>query len=113
MPKLTKEKRIEREQKRLMQIFSGIDENKLQVVTPLIDRAAFITVSLEDLEEDLNRDGWVEPYQNGANQGGMKKSASADVHISLTKNLNAITKQLIDIVPASQKKSKLAAMMDE
>ena len=113
MQELTKEKRISQERERLMDIFSGIDENKLQVVTPLIARAAFITVSLEDLESDLNRDGWVEAYTNGANQGGIKKSAAADCHISLTKNLNAITKQLIDIVPPAQRRSKLEALRDE
>ena len=41
----------------------------------------------------------------------MKKSAKADVHISLTKNLNALTKQLLDIVPAAQRNSKLQEMM--
>ena len=41
----------------------------------------------------------------------MKKAAAADVHISLTKNLNAIMKQLLELVPPAQKKSKLAEMM--
>ena len=42
----------------------------------------------------------------------MKKSAAAEAHISLTKNLNAIMKQLLDLVPPAQKKeSRLAAMM--
>ena len=66
---------------------------------------------LEDLEEQLNETGWVETYQNGENQSGMKKAAAADVHISLTKNLNAIVKQLLDLVPPAQKTSRLEAMM--
>ena len=110
---MNRTERIETEQARLSDIFKDLDSNKLSVVSPLINRAAFITVSLEDLEEDLNENGWVEAYQNGANQGGMKKSAAADVHISLTKNLNAITKQLLEIVPQSQRASKLDAMRNE
>ena len=43
----------------------------------------------------------------------MKKAAAADVHISLTKNLNAIVKQLLDLVPPAQKESRLAAMMSK
>ena len=111
MAKASKETRIRREKKRLLKIFEDMDPNKMEVVASMIDRAAFITVNLEDLEEILNRDGWVENYENGANQKGLKKSAAADCHISLTKNLTALTKQLVDIVPPAQKKSKLAEMM--
>ena len=109
--KASKETRIKREKKRLQDIFKDLEPNKLQTCQALIERAAFITVSLEDLEELLNMTGWVEPYQNGENQFGLKKSAAADVHISLTKNLNAIVKQLLDLVPPAQKESRLAAMM--
>lgn len=111
MAKLKKETRISREKKRLLNLFEGLDANKLQTCQSLIDRAAFITISLEDLEEQLNASGWVETYQNGENQSGLKKAAAADVHISLTKNLNAIVKQLLELVPPAQKKSRLEAMM--
>lgn len=107
-----KEKLIQKETRRLKAVFRDLDPNKLKTVDALIVRAAYITVSLQELEEQLNRDGWVEEYQNGRNQCGLKKSAAAEVHISLTKNLNAIMKQLIDLVPPAQKKeSRLAAMM--
>ena len=105
--------RINREKKRLLEIFKDLEPNKLNTCQSLIDRAAFITISLEDLEEQLNETGWVERYQNGESQFGMKKAAAADVHISLTKNLNAIIKQLLDLVPPAQKASRLAAMMDK
>ena len=111
MAKPSKTTRIKRETKRLMAIFEDMDPNKLETVKAIIDRAAFITVNLQDIEEDLLRDGWVEYYTNGANQNGLKKSAAAEAHISLTKNLNALTKQLLDIVPAAQRKSKLQEMM--
>ena len=104
-------KRIRKERARLTRIFVDLDENKKKTVEALIDRAAFITVSLQDLESQLNATGWVETYQNGENQYGMKKAAAADVHISLTKNLNALMKQLLELVPPAQKKGKLAEMM--
>lgn len=109
-----KENRIKKETTRLKGVFKDLDANKLKTVDALIARAAYITVNLEDLEEQLNQNGWVEEYQNGRNQCGLKKSAAAEVHISLTKNLNAIMKQLLDLVPPAQKKeSRLAAMMKE
>ena len=97
--------RINREKKRLQELFKDLDPNKLKTCQALIDRAAFITISLQDLEEQLNETGWVEEYQNGENQSGRKKAAAADVHISLTKNLNAIIKQLLDLVPPAQRAS--------
>lgn len=113
MGKKKKETRIKEEKQRLSEIFKDLEKNKLDTCEALIDRAAFITVSLQDLEEMLNLTGWVEEYQNGENQYGMKKSAAADVHISLTKNLNAIMKQLLELVPPAQKESRLAAMMNK
>ena len=108
---LEKQRRIKKERLRLTKIFADLDDNKKKTCIALIDRAAFITVSLQDLEEQLNETGWIETYQNGENQYGLKKAAAADVHISLTKNLNAIMKQLLDLVPPAQKKGKLAEMM--
>ena len=113
MAKPKKTTRIKKEKDRLLDIFAGLDENKLSTCYALIDRAAYITVSLQDLEEELNETGWVETYKNGENQTGRKKAAAADVHISLTKNLNAIIKQLLDLVPPAQKKSRLEAMMQK
>lgn len=107
----TVEQRIKKEQRRLQKLFADLDKNKLATCRALIERAAFITVSLEDLEAQLNETGWVEYYQNGENQSGMKKAAAADVHISLTKNLNAIMKQLLDLVPAAKQQSRLQEMM--
>lgn len=108
-----KEKKIRKERKRLQKVFEGLEPNKLETVDALIDRAAYITVSLQELEEQLNRDGWIEEYYNGRNQSGVKKSAAAEVHISLTKNLSTIMKQLLDLVPPAQKESRLTALMDE
>ena len=104
---LTKEDRVAKERRRLSKLFKDLEPNKLQTCRALIDRAAFITVSLEDIEVQLNEIGFTEYYQNGENQSGWKKSAAADVHISLTKNLNTIIKQLLELVPPAQKRSKL------
>lgn len=107
MAKMSKETRIKRKKAELLEIFSTLDGNRLKTAMALIDRAAFMTVSLEELEETLQTEGWVEDYQNGQNQFGKKKSASADVYLSMTKNLTTITKQLLDIVPDKPARSKL------
>lgn len=113
MAKIKKTTRIQREKERLLYLFKDLETNKRKTCLALIDRAAFITVSLEDLEEQLNETGWTEYYQNGENQSGYKKAAAADCHISLTKNLNTIIKQLLDLVPPAQKASRLEALMNK
>ena len=104
--------KVKKEQKRLEELFKDLEPNKLSTCSTLIARAAFLTVTLEELEAELNEKGWTEEYQNGRNQCGIKKAAAAEVHISLTKNLNAIMKQLLELVPPAQKESKLSEMMN-
>lgn len=106
-----KDKKIRKEKKRLQAIFAGLEPNKLQTCQTLIDRAAFMTINLQELEEELNANGWTETYTNGRNQEGVKKSAACEAYNSLTKNLTTIMKQLLDLVPPAQKASRLAAMM--
>lgn len=113
MAKAKRETRIKAERARLLDIFRDLEPNKLAACEALIARAAFITISLQDLEQQLDATGWVEEYQNGQSQSGLKKAAAADVHISLTKNLNAIMKQLLELVPPASRKSKLEELMGE
>ena len=56
---LEKERRTKKEVRRLNQIYSTIDENKQKVIKPLIERVAFMTVTLRDLETVINVDGAV------------------------------------------------------
>lgn len=111
MENTDKEKKIKKEVRRLKAIFKDLEPNKLKTVDALIARAAFLTVSLEDLEDELNRNGWTEEYTNGRNQEGVKISAAAQAYNSATKNLTVIMKQLLDLTPPAQKESRLAEMM--
>ncbi len=110
----TKEQRIKSEKSRLKKIFKDLDENKKNLVTPLIEKAAFMSVELDDLQEIIEQDGWTSEYKNGENQYGTKKSPEADTYIALSKNYAAVIKQLTDLVPAARrKKTKLEAMKEE
>ena len=108
---LTKEQKIKKEIARLKRVFKDLDKNKLQ---SLIKNAAFMAVSLEELQEIINAEGYVVEYQNGENQKGTKQSDAVKTHIAMTKNHAAIIKQLTDLVPPEKKKeSKLQALRDE
>ena len=110
----TKEQRIKSEKTRLKGIFKELDENKRKLVTPLIEKAAFMSIELDDLQETIEQEGWTSEYKNGENQYGTKKSPEAETYIALSKNYAAVIKQLTELVPAAKRKeSRLAALRDE
>lgn len=110
----TKEQRIKTEKTRLKGIFKDLDENKRKLVTPLIEKAAFMSIELDDLQAKLEKEGWTSEYQNGQNQWGTKKSPEAETYIALSKNYAAVIKQLTELVPAAKRKtSRLAALREE
>lgn len=96
---MTKEKRIEEELARLTQIFFDADEDRLSMAATLLQNAAFMKVTLEDLQEVINREGAVDEYQNGANQHGMKQSATLQSYNALIKNYAGVMKSLVSLLP--------------
>ncbi len=108
-----KEISIKKEKNRIKKIFKEIDENKLKFCMTLIDRLAWLNVSVKELEQSIDRDGTTIPYDNGGGQSGVKDNPNVKTLIQYTKNITTITKQLVDLVPASKKKSKLEELMDE
>ena len=74
----SKEERIEKEKKRLKRIFTDLESGKKNLVTPLIEKAAFMSVELDELEKKIEIDGWTSEYKNGENQYGTKKSPEAE-----------------------------------
>lgn len=70
----TKEQRIKTEKTRLKGIFKDLDENKRKLVTPLIEKAAFMSIELDDLQAKLEKDGWTSEYQNGRTSGEQRKA---------------------------------------
>ena len=110
----TKEQRIKAEISKINKVFKELDENKKKIVTPLIQKAAFMHVELEELQKTIEVEGCVDEYQNGANQWGKKKSAEVDVYNTMIKDYTAIIKTLADMVPAAPKgKSKLDILREE
>jgi len=106
----TKEEKVKKEIRRLKKVFTGLDKNKLAIAESLIEVAAFMRVSLDEIQTEINEKGYTEKYQNGANQSGIKQSSLVEIHIAMTRNLATVMKQLVDLAPPEQRKDgKLAA----
>ena len=109
---LSKDQKIKKEVARLKRALADLDRNKLAVVLPLINAAAFMAVSLAELERAVNENGYTVEYQNGENQFGTKQSDEVKTLLAMQKNLTAAIKTLADIAPASKpKKRRLQDLM--
>jgi sugar-specific transcriptional regulator TrmB len=96
---LTKNERINAKIDELRQVFGDLDKNTQTTIEALINKAAFMSVTLDDLQTAINEKGVIEEYHNGANQSGYKKSVEVDVYNTMIKNYHAVMKQLIDLLP--------------
>jgi len=99
VPKKSKETRIKAKVDELVSTFSTMSKDTQLTVRSMIEKAAFMSVTLDDLQDEININGVIEQYQNGANQFGVKKSAAVDVYNTMIKNYTSIMKQLTDLLP--------------
>lgn len=94
-----KDAKIKKEMAKLKRLFKDMDKDTMNTVSSLIRNAAFMAVTLDDLQETINLEGTVSEYQNGENQWGTKKSPEVEIYNTMIKNHMAIIKQLSDLLP--------------
>lgn len=100
---IEKNKKIKKELNRLKKLFKDLPENKKKISEKLIDNAAFMSISLEELKKDIILYGVKEPYVNGKDQYGFKESVESKTYNTTIKNYMAIIKQLNDMLPEEKK----------
>ena len=89
---------IRAEYARLMMLFKKAPKERLALARKLISRAAFLSIAIDEMEKDITENGYEQEYQNGEFQRGMKKSAAAELHVTYSKNLFAVMKQLNEML---------------
>ena len=100
---IEKNKKIKKELNRLKKLFKDLPENKKKISERLIDNAAFMSVSLEELKKDIIIYGVKETYVNGKDQFGFKESIESKTYNTMIKNYMNIIKQLNDMLPQEKK----------
>lgn len=91
--------KISRELKRLQKIYENIETSRKKTVEKLINDAAFMAVTLEEIRLVIQRDGVIETYQNGENQKGIKKSSAVEVYDKMVNTYSKVIKQMCDLLP--------------
>ena len=97
-----KAKLVKKETNKLKKIYKDIDESKKKNVEKLIDNAAWMAVSLEELRAQIDIEGYEESYQNGTNQSGKKESTAIKNYNVMVKNYNSTVKLLLDQLPQQE-----------
>lgn len=103
-----KQTRLKKEQEELSKIFKGLPKSKQVLLTKAINKAAYLKVELDELEEDLEENGRVE---DGAH--GTKVSAYAILYQGYLKTYVSVIRQLLKEVPDEIQDSKLEAFLNE
>lgn len=101
---LEKQKQIKKEISRLRRLFKDIDENKKKLVNTTIEDIAFMTITMQELRDNIVRSGTTVKYQNGANQFGTKQSPDAQLYLQMSQKQTQAMKILLDCMPKSEKK---------
>ena len=96
---------IKKEEQKIAKLFVKIDKNKRTVVEKLVENVAFMSITLDELKEDIKRYGVKETYMNGSNQFGFKESIESKTYNTMLKNYMNAIKQLIDLLPDEEKKN--------
>ena len=99
-----KDERIKKEYLAIRRNLSAMAPKVKKFNESLMQRAAFMRITLEDLEIAINENGPVSEYKNGENQWGTKKSPEVEVYTTMAKNYAAIMKQLLDLIPKEEEK---------
>ena len=96
----TKEERIKAEIKNLRAQIAGLDPKRKAIAEGLIERAAFMRVSLDDMELDLVEKGFTEMFSQSPTQKEYeRRRPTADTYNSMNASYQKIIRQLTDLLP--------------
>ena len=96
---IERKKKINKTIKKLEQIFSVLPEDRKAVADLMLPDVAFMATTLCEARETLVRDGFIDTYQNGANQFGTKKSAAFEVYDKMLNSYKKVVDQLYSMLP--------------
>ena len=102
--KQSKEKRIKQEERRLKATYRDLEQDKMNVVSGLIQRAAYMRICLEDFEADLDANGFTEMFSQGNQEPYERKRPTADLYNTMNASYQKAVKQLTELLPKNEVK---------
>lgn len=100
---IEKNQKIKKETNKLKKLFKELPEKKKKIAEKLTENASFMSITLDELKEDIKIHGVKETYVNGKDQFGFKESIESKTYGTMVKNYMSIIKQLNDMLPEERK----------
>lgn len=109
--KMPAEKRIKREVNRLNRIYKNLPEQRKNLLKGLIIEAARLRISLDDLWEDIEKNGDMELFSQSKDAKPYERERpAARLYNTRNKQYQQIIKQLDESIIEEKQKSKLDAL---
>lgn len=102
--------RQKKEQNRIKKIYKNLPKERLEIAKKLIERAAYMLVSLEDMEQKISEDGLVVTMPQGSYEIE-RAHPLLQPYNAMVKNYNATIKQLNEMSPNSDTEKAGQALM--
>ena len=102
---LEREKKIKQEINRIKKLYKDLEKDKVKVVEGLITEASFMKLTLQELREDLFKNGMTELYENGP-QVVNRERPETKIYSTMIQRYSNVMKQLIDYMPEEKQKEE-------
>lgn len=102
--------RQKKEQNRIKKIYKNLPKERLEIAKKLIERATYMLVSLEDMEQKISEDGLVVTMPQGSYEIE-RAHPLLQPYNAMVKNYNATIKQLNEMSPNSDTEKAGQALM--
>lgn len=97
---MDKDSRYNQIQGKLTELFKEVPSEQMQLVNPLIQRIAFMQMTLEDLEEDIKTNGTFELTKTRPRK--LRERPVVKTYNAMIKNYTGTMKQLLDRLPGQK-----------
>ena len=77
----------------------GVEENRIELIEPLIENTAWMKVKLEEAREAIKTSNVVIPYDNGGGQTGLRENPLFKGYESLFKSYMSGMRVILDNLP--------------
>lgn len=111
MTEKEKEKKIRKEFNKYKKKFGNMEKDKKEFVEDLCQQAAFMKITLLELQEDINARGTVVTGLNGNGFEVTSENPSQKSYNTMIKNYNATVKTLVEFLPGLEEDDEMMSFI--
>ena len=110
---MEKSREIAKELKKLEKLFSAMPENRKRLCEGLLQNAAFMAVTLRELQQEVIAHGAVIECQSGNGFETIKDNPAQKSYTTMIARYSGIINQLLSLLPGETAEDPLAEFRDE